>query len=146
MENLQLTHVPKSKTGMLIRKPVAEVFEAFVDPDITTKFWFTKSSGRLESRQAGSMGLGNVRRLDPGDGKSHRSRTSASSSSGRDTAVPPPWNGYSRPKRMAQRSSASRRPASLATAMNWSNRLPTRLKGLLWCSRASKHSLSITSD
>ena len=33
---------------MLIRKPVAEVFEAFVDPDITAKFWFTKGSGRLE--------------------------------------------------------------------------------------------------
>src|SRR5690606_31521963 len=31
-----------------IRKPVAQVFEAFVDPAITTKFWFTKSSGRLE--------------------------------------------------------------------------------------------------
>lgn len=30
------------------RKPVAEVFEAFVDPVITTKFWFTHSSGRLE--------------------------------------------------------------------------------------------------
>jgi len=48
MDNLQLTQVPVSKTGMLIRKPVAEVFEAFMDPDITTKFWFTKSSGRLE--------------------------------------------------------------------------------------------------
>ena len=34
---------------MLIRKPVAEVFEAFVDPAITTQFWFTKSSGRLEA-------------------------------------------------------------------------------------------------
>jgi len=34
---------------MLIRKPVAEVFEAFVNPDITTKFWFTRSSGRLEA-------------------------------------------------------------------------------------------------
>ncbi|HTF97170.1 MAG TPA: SRPBCC family protein [Cellvibrio sp.] len=33
---------------MLIRRPVAEVFEAFVNPEITTKFWFTKSSGRLE--------------------------------------------------------------------------------------------------
>jgi uncharacterized protein YndB with AHSA1/START domain len=33
---------------MLIRKPVAEVFEAFIDPAITTKFWFTKSSGKLE--------------------------------------------------------------------------------------------------
>jgi uncharacterized protein YndB with AHSA1/START domain len=33
---------------MLVRKPVAEVFEAFINPDVTTKFWFTKSSGRLE--------------------------------------------------------------------------------------------------
>jgi uncharacterized protein YndB with AHSA1/START domain len=49
MENLQLTQVPVTKTAMLIRHPVAEVFEAFVNPDITTKFWFTKSSGRLEN-------------------------------------------------------------------------------------------------
>lgn len=48
MDNLQLTHVPVSKTGMLIRKPVAEVFEAFINPEITTKFWFTKSGGRLD--------------------------------------------------------------------------------------------------
>lgn len=38
-----------AKTAMLIRRPVAEVFEAFVDPAITTRFWFTKSSGRLEA-------------------------------------------------------------------------------------------------
>jgi uncharacterized protein YndB with AHSA1/START domain len=44
----QLTQVPVAKTGMLIRKPAAEVFAAFVEPEITTKFWFTKSSGRLE--------------------------------------------------------------------------------------------------
>ena len=49
MNNVQLKQVPISKTGMLIRKPVADVFEAFVNPDITTKFWFTKSSGRLET-------------------------------------------------------------------------------------------------
>jgi uncharacterized protein YndB with AHSA1/START domain len=48
MENLQLTQVPIARTGMLIRRPVADVFEAFINPDITTKFWFTKSSGRLE--------------------------------------------------------------------------------------------------
>jgi uncharacterized protein YndB with AHSA1/START domain len=35
--------------AMLIRKPVAEVFEAFVNPEITTKFWFTKGSDRLDS-------------------------------------------------------------------------------------------------
>jgi len=33
---------------MRIRRPVAEVFEAFVDPEVTSKFWFTRSSGRLE--------------------------------------------------------------------------------------------------
>ena len=48
MNNPQPTHGPVSEAGMLIRKPVGEVFEAFVDPAITTKFWFTKSSGRLE--------------------------------------------------------------------------------------------------
>ena len=40
-----------AKTEMLIRRPVAEVFEAFINPEITTKFWFTKSSGRLETGQ-----------------------------------------------------------------------------------------------
>ena len=48
MDNLRLTQVPTVKTGMLIRRPIADVFEAFVNPEITTKFWFTKSSGRLE--------------------------------------------------------------------------------------------------
>lgn len=33
---------------MLIRKPVAEVFEAFINPATTSKFWFSKGSGRLE--------------------------------------------------------------------------------------------------
>ncbi len=37
-----------AKTEMLIRRPVAEVFQAFIDPAITTNFWFTKSSGKLE--------------------------------------------------------------------------------------------------
>lgn len=47
MNNLQLTKAPIAKAEMLIRKPVAEVFEAFVDPEITKRFWFTKSTGRL---------------------------------------------------------------------------------------------------
>lgn len=29
---------------MLIRKPVAQVFEAMVDPSITSCFWFSKGS------------------------------------------------------------------------------------------------------
>jgi len=45
---MALQDAPIAKAQMLIRKPVAEVFEAFVDPAITTKFWFTESSGRLE--------------------------------------------------------------------------------------------------
>ncbi|WP_373233410.1 SRPBCC family protein [Cohnella sp.] len=39
---------PAVTAEMLIRKPVEAVYEAFVDPAVTTKFWFTKSSGRLE--------------------------------------------------------------------------------------------------
>ena len=37
-----------AKAEMLIRKPVSEVFQAFIDPEITSKFWFTKGSGKLE--------------------------------------------------------------------------------------------------
>ena len=49
MKQLYLTKAPAAKAEMLIRKPVSEVFEAFINPEITTKFWFTKSSGRLEA-------------------------------------------------------------------------------------------------
>lgn len=43
-----LKEEPVVKAEMNIRKPVDEVFAAFVDPEKTTKFWFTKSSGKLE--------------------------------------------------------------------------------------------------
>jgi uncharacterized protein YndB with AHSA1/START domain len=50
METLmEIHHVPIAKTEMLIRKPVSEVFEAFVNPAITSNFWFTQGSGRLEA-------------------------------------------------------------------------------------------------
>jgi uncharacterized protein YndB with AHSA1/START domain len=39
---------PVASAGMLIRRPVAEVFEAFADPAVTSRFWFTRGSGRLE--------------------------------------------------------------------------------------------------
>ncbi|MGH7884196.1 MAG: SRPBCC family protein [Thermodesulfobacteriota bacterium] len=45
---MRIENIPTAKAEMLIRKPVAEVFEAFVNPEITSKFWFTKGSGRLE--------------------------------------------------------------------------------------------------
>lgn len=41
-------NAPIVKAEMLIRKPPAEVFNAIIDPAVTTKFWFTKSSGKLE--------------------------------------------------------------------------------------------------
>jgi uncharacterized protein YndB with AHSA1/START domain len=40
---------PVARTQMLIRQPVAQVFEALVDPAITSRFWFSKSSGKLET-------------------------------------------------------------------------------------------------
>lgn len=40
---------PVAKSQMLIRKPVAEVFEALVDPAIASHFWFSKGSRRLEA-------------------------------------------------------------------------------------------------
>jgi uncharacterized protein YndB with AHSA1/START domain len=49
MNDLRLQQLPVMNTGMLIRKPVADMFEAFIDPDVTTKFWFTKSCSRLEA-------------------------------------------------------------------------------------------------
>jgi uncharacterized protein YndB with AHSA1/START domain len=46
-DTLRLTNLPVMETAMLIRKPVAEVFAAFIDPAITSQFWFTKGSGKL---------------------------------------------------------------------------------------------------
>ncbi|MBA2329027.1 MAG: SRPBCC family protein [Chitinophagaceae bacterium] len=42
-----LTHFVE--TQMLIRKPIATVFDAFIDPSVTKNFWFTKGSDKLET-------------------------------------------------------------------------------------------------
>lgn len=39
---------PAAEAQMKIRKPIETVFQAFINPAITTQFWFTKSSGILE--------------------------------------------------------------------------------------------------
>lgn len=44
----KLEQIPVVKAEMLIRKPIQQVYQAFIDPAVTTKFWFTKSSGMLE--------------------------------------------------------------------------------------------------
>jgi uncharacterized protein YndB with AHSA1/START domain len=36
-----------AKAEMLIRRPIAEVFNAFVDPDMITKFWLESTTGPL---------------------------------------------------------------------------------------------------
>lgn len=38
---------PVAQAGMLIRRPAAAVFEAFIDPRVTARFWFSQGSGRL---------------------------------------------------------------------------------------------------
>lgn len=45
---MSLTSDPIAKATMLIHRPVADVFNAFIDPAITTRFWFSRSSGPLE--------------------------------------------------------------------------------------------------
>ncbi|WP_348824930.1 SRPBCC family protein [Flavobacterium aestuarii] len=37
-----------SEAQMRIRKPASEVFQAFIDPEVTKYFWFTKGSDKLE--------------------------------------------------------------------------------------------------
>ena len=37
-----------AEAQMVIRRPVAEVFEAFIDPAVTKNFWFTKGSDKLQ--------------------------------------------------------------------------------------------------
>lgn len=50
MIDLQINHVPISKTGMLIFKPVSKVFEAFIYPEITTKLLVYKKFRNIKSR------------------------------------------------------------------------------------------------
>lgn len=40
-------HAPVASAAILIRRSPAEVFRAFVDPAITTRFWFSDGSGPL---------------------------------------------------------------------------------------------------
>lgn len=44
---MNIMDTPVAKAEILIRKPIAEVFKAFTDPEQITKFWFDKSTGAL---------------------------------------------------------------------------------------------------
>lgn len=45
---MSLKQPPTARTQMLIRRPIDIVFESFIDPAITCKFWFSRGSARLE--------------------------------------------------------------------------------------------------
>lgn len=42
-------YIPMVETQMLVRKPAQQVFQAFIDSVVTINFWFTKSSGQLDT-------------------------------------------------------------------------------------------------
>ena len=44
---MSLGDQPVAKIELLIRRPVAQVFDAFVNPDVITKFWFNRTSASL---------------------------------------------------------------------------------------------------
>lgn len=43
------TAAPVAKAQMLIRRPVEDVFKAFIDPAITSRFWFSKGNAPLDA-------------------------------------------------------------------------------------------------
>ncbi len=47
MENPQLTRDPHAYACMLVRRPAGEAFRAFADPAVTTRFWYSGSSGPM---------------------------------------------------------------------------------------------------
>lgn len=49
MSALTLTATPEVRVGMLIRRLPFDVYEAFADPRMTTRFWFTDSTGELKT-------------------------------------------------------------------------------------------------
>ncbi len=65
---------PVAEAAMLIHAPAAKVFEAFADPAVTTKFWFSKGSARLapgarvrwDWEMYGAGSWVNVREIEPG--------------------------------------------------------------------------------
>ena len=115
-DDLQLTHAPSVEVGMLIRRPPGDVFQALVDPAITTRFWFTKRAAA--SLFAGRPSDGNGRCTAPGRRSgSRRSKTTAgSSSTGAMTTKPRRSSLASSPLATTPPTFASPRPGTPATA------------------------------
>ena len=47
MTKPEIVNPAVAHTAMFIRRPVSEVFEALIDPAITSHFWLSKGSDRL---------------------------------------------------------------------------------------------------
>ncbi len=45
---MKIEQLAMTKAEMLVRKPVAQILESFIDLAIASRFWCTKNSGRLE--------------------------------------------------------------------------------------------------
>src|SRR5690606_6805823 len=49
---MALTTEPVAKATMLIRRPVAEVFNAFVHPAVSSRVWLSRTTGPLVAGEA----------------------------------------------------------------------------------------------
>ncbi|MFI6386980.1 SRPBCC family protein [Nonomuraea sp. NPDC050540] len=47
MQTLQLTQAPAAYACMIVRTPAETAFQAFADPAVTTRLWYSKSSGPM---------------------------------------------------------------------------------------------------
>ncbi|MFD8934957.1 SRPBCC domain-containing protein [Streptomyces sp. NPDC059578] len=47
MESRDPAHGPAAYACMMMRRPAAEAFRAFADPAVTSRFWYSKSSGPI---------------------------------------------------------------------------------------------------
>jgi uncharacterized protein YndB with AHSA1/START domain len=131
----KLNKNPAVTAEMLIRRPVSEVFEAFIDPEITTKFWFTKSSGKLEEgrhirwdwEMYGVHDDVYVQHIEV------NRRIVIESSGSRHGAIMRPLLPLPTPDLQAVR-------------MKWCRELLIPWEGTPWCSAASKRCWSLTSN
>lgn len=126
-EGVALSRVPITETGMLIRRPVGDVFEAIVNPEITRNFWFTKGSGRLEVGRrvqwAWEMYDVSIQVIAKAIEPNARIVIEWPGYSGPTTS-----NGSSRHRKTARHSSASPNLASAGAGTSSSSMLPTRRK------------------
>jgi hypothetical protein len=114
---------PIAKAQLLIRKPVAQVFEALIDPAITSPFWFSKGSGRLETGKRirwdwemyGHHTYVKVKAIE---------RTSDFSSNGTDLQIRPRSSGHAKTMAIIRPLSSSRIGVSgELTIQSWPRRL-----------------------